>query len=163
MAESTNKKIINATPLTYDNIKFKSKLEAMCYKTLKEEGITAKYECDTYILFEGFDPHIPFYTKNKFKGKDKNIIVLTANTVIDTRKVKSWEYTPDFYFEYNNYAIYIETKGFYNDVARYKTKLFRKELEDLQAKNPARSYEFWEIHTRKQLLDCIKHIKNEKS
>ena len=45
--------------------------------------------------------------------------------------------------------------GLDNEAAAYAIKLFRKELENLQAKNPARSYEFWEIHTRKQLLDCI--------
>lgn len=156
-----NKKIMNATPLTYNNIKFKSKLEVMCYKTLEESGLIPQYECKTYVLFEGFNPHIPFYTKNKFKKKNKNILVISANTVIDIRKVDSWEYTPDFYFEYNNYIVHIEVKGFHNDVSIYKAKLFRKELEDLQNKDTSHIYEFWEIHTKKQLLECIEHVKKD--
>ena len=34
-----NTKVRNATPTEYDGIKFKSKLEAYCYKQLKENSI----------------------------------------------------------------------------------------------------------------------------
>ena len=59
-----NKKIRNATPLTYNNIKFKSKLEAMCYKTLIDNGLNPQYEQKVYTLFKGFTPTVNFYTKN---------------------------------------------------------------------------------------------------
>lgn len=36
-SRTENKKIINASPLEYDGIFFKSKLEKMAYQTLKEQ------------------------------------------------------------------------------------------------------------------------------
>lgn len=154
-----NKKIIGATPLEYDGIQFKSKLEAMCYKTLKERDIDPQYEQRQYTLFEGYFPSVPYYTKNDFKGKNHKISKISKSTAIDNRKVLSWVYTPDLYFEHGKYIIHIEVKGFYNDIARYKTKLFRWLLEKQQQDDPEHIYEFWEIHTKKQLLECIDHIK----
>jgi len=157
-----NKKIKNATKVVYEDIKFKSKLEEMCYKVLKDGGFNPLYEQKKYTLFDGFLPHVPFYTKNVFKRKNKNVSTLSNSTAVDNRVVQSWIYTPDLYFEYNDYVIHIEVKGYYNDVARYKMKLFRKNLEEMQKNDPLHIYEFWEIHTKKQLLECIKHIKDEK-
>ena len=154
-----NRKVKNATPLKYDDIQFKSKLEVTCYKILVENGFSPKYEEKHYAIFEGFLPTVPFYAKNTFKRKNCNISILSSHTVIDNRKISSWMYTPDFYLEYNTYIIHIEVKGFYNDVARYKSKLFRSKLEKMQKKDPKHIYEFWEIHTKKQLLECIQHIK----
>lgn len=154
-----NKKVINATPNSFDGIDFKSKLEVMCYKTLKEEGFCPLYEQKHYSLFDSYTPTVPFYVKNTFKGKNCHISKLSPNTAIDFRKVLSWIYTPDIYFEYGKYIIHIEVKGFYNDIARYKTKLFRWQLEQQQKEDPDHIYEFWEIHTRKQLLECLEHIK----
>lgn len=156
-----NKKIANATPLTYNGIKFKSKLEVTCYKILNEGGLNPLYEERKYHIFEGFVPHIPFYTKNIFKKKNKNIEVVSNYTVRDNRGISSWVYTPDIYFEYGKYIIHVEVKGFYNDVARYKSKLFRWHLEKMQKDDPEHIYEFWEIHSKTQLLECIKHIKED--
>lgn len=154
-----NKKIINASPLSYNGIEFKSKLECLVYRTLMEEGITPEYEQRSFIIFRGFTPTVPFYTKNTFKRKNCNITKVSTATVIDWRKVKDWVYTPDFYFRYKDYTIFIEVKGYYNDIARYKSKLFRWQIDCRQKKDLSRKYEFWEIHTKKQLLDCISHIK----
>ena len=43
-----NKKIRNATPLTYDGITFRSKLEAFTYKKLLEVGIRPEYENEKF-------------------------------------------------------------------------------------------------------------------
>ena len=130
-----------------------------CYKTLIEKGLLPKYEEKHYTIFEGFLPTIPFYVKNTFKRKNCKITTVSSCTAIDNRKIPSWIYTPDFYLEYNSYIIHIEVKGFYNDVARYKSKLFRLKLEKMQSEDLEHIYEFWEIHSRKQLLECIQHIK----
>lgn len=150
-----NKKIINANPKEYNNIKFKSLSEVMVYKTLLAEGFNPQYEENTYVIFDGFVPHIPFYTKNKFKRKNKNIEVLSHNTVKDNRPVDGITYTPDFVFEYNGKTIIIEVKGFANDVFPYKFKMFRKLLEyELNG-----NYEIWEIFTKTQLLELINNLK----
>ena len=59
-----NKKIKNAHPKEYNGIKFRSQLEVTTYKTLIEHGFTPKYEEETFILWDGFIPSVPFYTKN---------------------------------------------------------------------------------------------------
>lgn len=51
---SVNKKVRNATPLVYENIKFRSKLEVYCYKKLKENNINAEYESTQYVLLDSF-------------------------------------------------------------------------------------------------------------
>lgn len=156
-----NKKIRNATPLTYNGIQFKSKLEVMCYKTLRDYGFKPLYEGKKYVLWEGFKPTVAFYTKNSFKKGNCNLELLSSKTALDKRKVDSWSYTPDISFIYNKYIVFIEVKGFSNGIYEYKRKLFRKLLEDRQNEDNTHIYEFWEIHTKTQLLECIKHIKED--
>lgn len=153
-----NKKIKNATPKEYNGIKFRSLLEVMTYKTLLQEGFLPEYENMTFTLKESFQPSIPFYTKNALKRKNKNVKVLSKTTIIDNRIVKAITYTPDFIFNYKDKVIIVEVKGMANDVYPYKLKLFRNILETLST---TKNYELWEIHSQKQLLDCIKHLKNE--
>jgi len=147
-----NKKIKNASAKEYNGIKFKSTLEASIYKRLIQLGITPEYEKHTFVLWDGFVPTIPFYTKNVFKRKDYRIKVISLATVQDTRPLTSITYTPDFYFEYNGKKIVIEAKGFVNDVFPYKFKMFKGYLEQQPDKD---SYEIWEIFTIKQLLECV--------
>lgn len=143
-----NKKIKNATIKEYDNIEFKSNLEVMVYKTLKEEEFTPEYETKKYILWKGFKPTIPFYDKCK----------TTKELKLNTKKIIDTTYTPDFTFTYNNKFIIIEAKGKENDVFPIKKKLFRKYLEE----NIANAI-YFEIFNKKQLLQAIKIIKNEES
>lgn len=157
-----NRKIKNSTPKVYNDIHFKSLLEVMVYKTLIQEGFNPEYEKHTYTIWEGFIPTIPFYTKNKFKRKNHNIEVLSANTVRDSRGIDSITYTPDFYFEYNNKVIIVECKGFENNVFPYKFKMFRYYIQEC-SKIDNKNYEIWEIFTKRQLLDCIKRLKDEES
>ena len=139
-----NKKIKNATPEEYNNIKFKSKLEVMAYKTLIQAGFEPKYEPYTYIIWKGFKPTVPFYTK--YNGVNK----LTLN------KLRDITYTPDIYLEYKGLKIIIELKGMCNDVFPYKFKMFRKYIEDLEDN---KDYLIFEIFTKRQLLEAIKVIK----
>ena len=71
-----NKKIKNASPLEYDGISFKSKLEKMIYQTLKEQGFPVEYEPHKFVLWQGFRPTVPFY------DKDKSIIFLLSSLSI---------------------------------------------------------------------------------
>lgn len=151
-----NKKIKNAHSKEYNGIKFKSQLEVMTYRTLLEKGFTPKYEEETYILWDGFIPSVPFYTKNNFKRKNCHIEVISPATVKDKRPLTKITYTPDITFDYNGKHIIIEVKGFQNDVFSYKFKMFRKSLEQLPNKD---TLEVWEVFTKKQLLECIEHLK----
>ena len=154
-----NKKIKNAEKVSYNGINFRSKLEKNCYSVLIEKGIKPFYELK-YAISKGFYPTVPFYCKNTLKSDRhfKGVTIISKRTIIDSRKVPDWNYNPDFYFEYNNYRIYIEVKGYHNDVSRYKIKLFRKLLENLQINNPQYKYEYWVVHSVTQLKECLKHI-----
>src|SRR3990167_11278725 len=101
-----NKKIKNATTLEYDGIKFKSKLEAFCYRHLKENGIEAEYEKNTYVLIPAFE----------YNGE----------------KVRQCTYTPDFVNKHEGFVI--EIKGFANDVFPIKWKMFKYLLNSLKSK-----------------------------
>lgn len=140
-----NKKIINASPLEYDGIFFKSKLEKMAYQTLKEQGFPVLYEPKKFIIWEGFRPNVPFYNKD----------ASTRMLKMDSKKVIDISYTPDLMFEYNNHLIIIEMKGFENNTYPLKKKIFRKWLES----NYPNSI-YFEIFTKKQLLQAIDIIKN---
>lgn len=145
-----NKKIRNATPLEYDSITFKSKLEVMAYKALKEYGFLPQYEPITYTLIDGFKPTVPFYERSK----------KTKALELNDKKIISIKYTPDFIVIYKNICAFIELKGMENDVYYIKKKLFRKYLEDNKDINPSNKYLYFEIHTKKELLKAIEIIKN---
>lgn len=144
-SRTENKKIINASPLEYDGIFFKSKLEKMAYQTLKEQGFPVLYEPKKFIIWEGFRPNVPFYNKD----------ASTRMLRMDSKKVIDISYTPDLMFEYNNHLIIIEMKGFENNTYPLKKKIFRKWLES----NYPNSI-YFEIFTKKQLLQAIDIIKN---
>lgn len=139
-----NKKVKNATPLEYEGITFKSKLEAMAYKTLKEEGFDPQYENTKYVLWEGFKPTVPFYDKNVYTHMLKQ----------NQNKLINITYTPDISFDFKDKRIFIELKGFLGDKYPIKKKMFRKYLED---KLPNSMY--FEVYTKKQLMQAIDIIK----
>lgn len=141
-----NKKVKNATPTIYNNIKFKSSIEVMVYKTLLQYGFNPLYEPTKYLLWKGFQPTIPFYTRNNKKQH-----------ILNTRKLVDITYTPDFYIEYKGLKIIIEAKGFENDVWPYKFKMFRYLLEQQEDKE---KYLIFEVFTKKQLLEAIEIIKS---
>lgn len=140
-----NRKIMNATPEQYENIQFKSKIEAMVYRTLIHEGFNPEYESHTYTIWEGFRPTVPYYTRNKKK-----------ESILNLKKLINITYTPDFYMEYKGLKIIIEVKGQVNDVFPYKFKMFRKHIEGMPDKN---NYLIFEVFTKKQLLEFIEIIK----
>lgn len=140
-----NKRIKGATPLVVDGIKFKSKIEASVYKHLLQSGFNPKYENRKFILWEGFKPTVPFYTRVK---KDNGL---------NMKKTINITYTPDFTFMYNGKLIIIEVKGLQNDVFPYKFKMFRGILE----KRPyVGNTLLFEIFSIKQLKKCIEIIKS---
>lgn len=140
-----NKKIKNASPLEYDDIYFKSQLEKMIYQTLREQGFPVKYEPHKFVLWQGFRPTVPFYDKDKY----------TRMLKLESKKIIDITYTPDFVFTYNGFLVIIEAKGMENDCFYLKKKMFRKWLEDNHPKSI-----YFEIYTKKQLLQAISIIQN---
>lgn len=96
-----NKKIKNATPEIYNNIKYRSKLEASVAKLLDSLNIDFKYEPFKITLLPAF----------KYLNKS----------------LREWSYTPDFII-FNN--IIVEVKGFPNDSWGIKKKMILKYIVD---------------------------------
>lgn len=143
-----NKKIRNAQETNYNNIKFKSKVEVMVYKTLLQQGFKPYYEPAKYPIWKGFKPEVPTYKPDK-QGNLK----LQENKIIDIT------YTPDFIFlaPDNKTVIVMEVKGFQNDTYPIKEKMFRGYLEDLLKKSNQSSM-FFQVKNKKQVLEAISLI-----
>ena len=160
---SKNKKIRNATEAKVRGITFKSQTEKMIYRTLRDKGITPEYEKHTFLLWEGFKPVTPFYDQETDRQLEKRmeaagvtkkipkLLVLKKDIVAGIR------YTPDFHFSKEGIDIWIEVKGFENDVFYIKKKLFRKYLDNLFETEGKRSM-FFEIYTKKQMLQALEII-----
>lgn len=139
-----NKKIKNASEITSSGIKFKSHLESMIYRVLTENGITPEYESKTFEFVPKLRPTIPFFNRvSKIFG-------------LDMRPIRPITYTPDFIFKYNGILVIIEVKGFENDVFYVKKNLFRRYLEGLGEYSM-----YFEVRTKKELLEAIKIVKME--
>lgn len=142
MAE--NKKIKNARESVFNGITFKSKLEESFYKTLKAANLDPDYELMKFILIDGFRPTVPFYNRSKSKVFR-----------LDMSKVRDITYTPDFTLLYNDTLFIIEAKGIENDTYPLKKKLFRRLLESMKV-----PCVYFEVHTKRELLEVIKIIKS---
>lgn len=159
-----NKKIRNATQSSLGKITFKSQLEKSIYNTLLQQGFEPQYEPTTFTLWEGFEPITPYYDKETDKQKIKRLSegtdVRTSKILIQkTGRIVGIRYTPDFYFKYNNLNVYIEAKGVENDVFYIKKKMFIKYLDDLYTEQGEKSI-YFEVYTKKQLLQAIEIIKS---
>lgn len=163
MKLGVNKKIRNATQSISGGITFKSKLEKSIYDTLLEQGFNPKYEPITFVIWEGFRPTIPYYDRETNYQRDVRLVASGGSSakmlVRKKARILNVQYTPDFYFKYNDLNVYIEAKGIENDVFYLKKKMFIKYLDDLYLEKGERSI-YFEVYTRKQLLQAIEIIKN---
>ena len=162
----SNKKIRNATECKSGNLTFKSQLEKSIYNTLSELGFNPQYEPRTYELCGGFVPITPFYDKETDTQQAKRIkggdTIKNRMLVLKTGKIIGIRYTPDFYFRYGKLDVFIEAKGIENDVFYIKKKLFRRYLDKHFFKTKQHSI-YFEVYTKKQLLQAIEIIKEYES
>lgn len=152
MLSGKNKKIRNATGTTYDNIQFKSKLEAYTYQQLIKEGYTPEYEGRTFTLVPSFQilDTISYYHRST---------KLPKHLVEDLRKIRSMTYTPDFIVVLDSYYIVYDVKGFRNDTYPLKKKLFFKWVKDNEDDFDGKKVIFFEPSTRAEVNQSIEIIK----
>lgn len=145
-----NKKVRNATPNVYNGIEFKSILEKSIYKNLLEAGITPEYESETFIIWKGFKPEIPFYDRQKIRG------VRVWKNTLNKKPLHDMTYTPDFIFKYHDIKVIIEAKGNENEQFPIKKKLFRAYLETLDY-----PVIYAEIFTVRQLKEFLEELRSK--
>jgi len=143
---SKNKKVKNATPVVYNDIKFKSKLEVYCYKRLEEEGIPVDYEPNRYLIFEPFIFNNESHEVKKHDNRREFVSV--------SNKIRGIYYTPDFVDRNNNFII--ETKGNPNDAWPLRLKLFKRFLVINNM-----NYELFVPRNKKQVDETIRIIKEK--
>lgn len=117
-----NKKIINATPTNFDGIEFRSKLEKSIYKSLIDKGIQVDYEPQKCKVWDRDGFSVPYYDRYGKKGFG-----------LITSKPIAVHYTPDMVFDYKGTKVFLEVKGFKNDVTPYKIRMFREWLDKYQS------------------------------
>ena len=111
---SKKKGPVRAKKVSYDGIDFASGLEKYMWKALREAGIKAKYESETFVLVNGFHFENEVYEK---QGNGKGEYVNRGN-----KRILPIKYTPDFIGE----DFIIETKGRANESFPMRWKLFKQ-------------------------------------
>lgn len=134
-----NKKVVNATTVFKDNIKFRSKAEAKMYELLKESGLWFEYEPDPIVLQEGFYP-MGWYEGTKYRED----------------KIRAITYTPDFIVKVpdKNWFFIVEVKGFITDRYPLKRKMLINHIDSSE-----NNYVFAEVHTKRDMEFIIAEIK----
>ena len=144
-----NRKVVNATEVEYDGIKFRSKIEGRVYLILKDNGFVPEYETEKIILLPQLRPSHAWYLDGVPQITKKGRINI----------VKSKEYTPDFKLQIGNTTVYLEVKGHPNDVYPVTRKLFLRWIEEQD-----RSIIFSEVHSIRGLnkfMEVLKQLKND--
>lgn len=144
-----NKKVKNAKEKRFEGIKFKSDLEKTCYELFLKEGFDFCYECRRFELFPSFKlRNITMLEPAKKNGRLSRFMEKRTKAFIKIT------YTPDFVVNTRKGTVFVEVKGFANDVYPYKRKLFLKMLDDT-----GKHYWFLEPHNERQILQTINIIK----
>ena len=132
--QKINKKVINATEVTINGVKYRSKLEARCAQILKENNISFEYE----------PLKIEYIPKFEYYGE----------------KYRAAFYTPDFIID-NKYIL--EIKGWKTDTYRYKKKLVLLKLLKDNNYTKYRFFEIKTITQLKQWIKNYKDKKYEET
>ena len=132
--QKINKKVINATEVTINGVKYRSKLEARCAQILKENNISFEYE----------PLKIEYIPKFEYYGE----------------KYRAAFYTPDFLVD-NKYIL--EIKGWKTDTYRYKKKLVLLKLLKDNNYTKYRFFEIKTITQLKQWIKDYKDKKYEET
>jgi len=105
---------VQSRKISYDGHNFASGLEKYMYMALQKAKIKAKYECETFVLLNGFHFENEVYERQaNSKGEFMNR---------GEKRILPIKYTPDFIGE--NFII--ETKGRPNESFPIRWKLFKK-------------------------------------
>ena len=132
--QKVNKKVINATEVTVNGVKYRSKLEARCAQILKENNISFEYE----------PLKIEYIPKFEYYGE----------------KYRAAFYTPDFIID-NKYIL--EIKGWKTDTYRYKKKLVLLKLLKDSNYTKYRFFEIKTLTQLKQWIKDYKDKKYEET
>ena len=138
---------VQSKKVTADGIQFASGLEKYMYLALKQAGITALYEGQTFELIESFDFPFECYERcANGKGVYKNR---------GNRKILNMKYTPDFVGK----GFIIECKGRANESFPLRWKIFKK----LIAERRLGPFTLYKPQNQKECDETVKLILQNKN
>lgn len=152
-----NKKIKNNKCKEYNGIKFRSQLDYMAYKTLKDKNLDVSYEVQKFTIWKGQRQNVKCYSGINHK---LGLVSLKGT------KLRDMTYTPDLFLSYNNCLAIIEMKGFENDIFPIKKKLFMQYLNTIDSiEYNGISYDkehifYFEIQNKRQIETMLLILKN---
>ena len=138
---------VQSKKVTADGIQFASGLEKYMYLALKQAGIPALYEGQTFELIESFDFPFECYERcANGKGVYKNR---------GNRKILNMKYTPDFVGK----GFIIECKGRANESFPLRWKIFKK----LIAERRLGPFTLYKPQNQKECDETVKLILQSKN
>jgi len=138
---------VQSRKVTADGIQFASGLEKYMYLALKQAGITALYEGQTFELIESFDFPFECYERcANGKGVYKNR---------GNKKILNIKYTPDFVGK----GFIIECKGRANESFPLRWKIFKK----LIAERRLGPFTLYKPQNQKECDETVKLILQSKN
>lgn len=138
---------VQSRKVTADGIQFASGLEKYMYLALKQAGITALYEGQTFELIESFDFPFECYERcANGKGVYKNR---------GNKKILNIKYTPDFVGK----GFIIECKGRANESFPLRWKIFKK----LIAERRLGPFTLYKPQNQKECDETVKLILQNKN
>ena len=140
----TGRKVVQSNKKIVDGIQFDSSLEAFMYTLLKQEGIPAIYEGESFNIMDSFK-----FTSDSWETSPKS----KQMTNKGRRVVRGMKYTPDFVHP----AFIIECKGRANETFPLRYKLFKKWLMENRP-----NVVLFMPKNKADCLDVIKLIKSYK-
>lgn len=159
---TNNYRVRGATATEIDGIKFKSRLEASCYKALIDAGFQdVKYEPKRFILVDSFRLSKVSYLRPKVLSPGK----YSPEMYHQERPIMFITYTPDFLVSLPihgaTHYFFFDVKGKENDTYPIKKKIFLKYLESISS--DVNIYHFIEPHSVRQIKQAITYINSFKN
>lgn len=148
---SANKKVRNAKKTVVDGINFKSKLEAICYRILIDNGFYPEYENKKFVLFKGFKLRENFHVympRNSKRSRAHELMEEYSKNILPIT------YKPDFYLNVNGKNVFVEVKGKPNDSYPLKKKMYFCAMNE----GTDEAY-FFEPHNEAQINQLVSILK----
>lgn len=168
VSTSENKKIKGAVQIEYKGMVFRSKSELECYMILEASGLKFGYEDTTFNIIEPKRTDLLYVYESRPSvkaGKTKSGKCKRIFSLYKSSKQPESTYTPDFTIRSNDdkVIVYVEFKGFENDIFPTKKKLFFMKLQEMMELDNSIEYRYAYIKSISEFNEFIKFINDDPS
>lgn len=168
VVSKANRKIKGATQVEYKGIVFMSQSELDCYLLLESSGLDFGYEDSTFKIIESKRTDLLYVYESRSSvkaGRTKSGKCKKIFSLYKASKQAESTYTPDFTIRSKDgkIVVYVEFKGFENDIFPTKKKLFFMKLQEMMELDNSVEYRYAYIRTISEFNKLIKMIMDDPS